>query len=126
MSTTCPPTMPSVPAASAISATTSAMTRESPATIVVVVHRGKVVVDQRVGVDELERARRGQDALGHAAHGLAAGDDEDGPQALAAGHHAVAHGPVDGGRGRGLRRQHAVERLVDEPAALVDIRLEVE
>jgi len=99
---------------------------ESPATIVVVVHRGKIVVDQRVGVDELERARRGQHALGHAAHGLAAGDDEDRAQALAAGHHAVAHRPVDGGRGRRLRRQHAVERLVDEAAALVDICLEVE
>src|SRR3989442_566939 len=99
---------------------------EPAAAIVVVVHRGQVVVDQRIRMDQLERARRGQHALGHAADGLAAGDDENGAQALAARHHAVAHGPVDRRRWRVLRREDTVERLVDEAPAVVDVRLEVE
>ena len=95
MSTTWPPTIPAVPAASVISARTRGndlgrrlaqaevdgdeaervgqervpgedrhrlaedlVAREPPAAVVVVVHGGQVVVDQRVGVDQLEGSRR--------------------------------------------------------------------
>jgi hypothetical protein len=46
--------------------------------VVVVVHGGQVVVDERVGVDQLERARRGDDRLGAAPHPLGPRDDQDG------------------------------------------------
>src|SRR3989442_10850272 len=77
-------------------------------------------------MDQLDWARRGQRAVGDAAEGIEAGEDENGAQALAARHHAVAHGPVDRRRWRVLRREDTVERLVDEAPAVVDVRLEVE
>src|SRR3989442_14730610 len=77
-------------------------------------------------MDQLDWARRGQRAVGDAAEGIEAGEDENGAQALAARHHAVAHGPVDRRRWRVLRREDTGERLVDEAPAVVDVRLEVE
>ena len=59
---------------------------------VVVVHAGQVVVDQAVGLDAFERARRAQDrALRQVEH--AAGlQGEIGPQALAGPERRIAHG----------------------------------
>ena len=75
---------------------------------VVVVERGEIVVDERVGVQHLERGTQFGDSAGQFAaacdhaRGLHA---EDGPQPLAAGEDAVAHRAVDGvgqclGRGK--------------------------
>ena len=74
--------------------------RWPPAAQVIVIHRREVVVDQRVGVNHLERAgrRHGGVARGgcRSAHGLrdalGAGQYQQRPQPLAAGHQAVAHG----------------------------------
>src|SRR5439155_740617 len=97
-----------------------------PTAEVVVVHRGKVVVDQRVGVDTLERTRRRHHALPGAADRLGAGDDEDRAQTLTAREHAVAHRPVDR-RGRHvLRGQRAFEGTIDRGAALRQIAGQIE
>ena len=100
--------------------------RERAAAIVVVVHGGQVIVDQRVRVDQLQRARRLHHLLRAAAHGLRAGDDEDRTQALAPCAHAVVHGAMQRGRCRRLGRQHALERFVDQRPARLHVALEVE
>ena len=87
----------------------------------VVVHRRQIVVDQRVGVNELERAGRRQRqrarALGIRAVGCAdrfgRGERQHRPQPLAAGEQAVAHRLADARRAGRRRRQVAVERRVD-------------
>lgn len=62
---------------------------------VVVVHCRQVVVDQRVGMDQLHRAGRGVGALRRTAEGLAGGVGEQRANPLATVHHAVAHGLVE-------------------------------
>ena len=72
----------------------------------VVVHGRQVVVDERVGVNQLDRAggRQREVARGRV-DGLRGRERQHGPQALAAGEHAVAHRLADerrapGGLGR--------------------------
>ena len=84
---------------------------------VIVVERGQVVVDERVGVEHLQRGAEVGDAggqltaSGHHARGFHA---EDGAQALAAGEDAVAHGAVDGVGQRLGRGQEPFEGCVGE------------
>ena len=69
---------------------------------VVVVERGQVVVDERIGVQHLDRCAEFFDSVGWlwGARNHAGGfDTEHWAQALAAGEDAVAHGLVDRGRG---------------------------
>jgi hypothetical protein len=81
--------------------------RRPPAAEVVVVHRRQVVVDQRIGVDELERARERQGAGRRHARDLAGREREDRADPLAAGEQAVAERLAEL-RARG--RQQATER----------------
>ena len=94
--------------ASVSSASPARIARASPNTLcavrpaapeVVVVHRRQVVVDQRVGVDHLERARGGIDRARRAPTTSAPREAQDRPQPLAAGQDAVAHRAMHG-RGR--------------------------
>ena len=62
-----------------------------PAAQVVVVHRRQVVVDQRVGVHQLERRGRRQQALRLLAERLAGREREDRAHPLAAGEQRVPH-----------------------------------
>ena len=84
---------------------------------VVVVQRGQIVVDQRVGVQHLQRGAERVDACGQLAgsrdhsRGLHA---KNGAQPLSAGEDAVAHGAMDGDRQRLGRWQKAFERGVGE------------
>ena len=57
----------------------------------VVVHGREVVVDERVGVDHLDRGRDRQDLLGIAAERLRGRESQHRPDALAAGQQRVAH-----------------------------------
>ena len=66
---------------------------------VVVVHRRQVVVDQAVGVDQLERGRERQHAV-LVLDRPRRGQREDRADALAAREQAVAHGLLQAGRGR--------------------------
>jgi hypothetical protein len=61
---------------------------------VVVVHGGQIVVDERVRVDQLHRARGRHHVVHVAADRFRSGDHEDRPQPLTAREHAVAHGAV--------------------------------
>jgi hypothetical protein len=57
----------------------------------IVVHRGQIVVDQRIGVDHLDRAGRGNRRLGIATRGLARQQRQKWPQPLAPCQKAVGH-----------------------------------
>ena len=63
-----------------------------------IVHGGKIVMDEGVGMNQLDRARSGQDRLCRHPRHLRPGEHEDGPQPLAAGKHAVAHRLQHSGR----------------------------
>ena len=101
-----------------------------PAAEHVVVHRGQVIVHERVGVNQLEGAREGhrlRTGLVRAERRLADGPDrfrrgkrEQRPQALAAGAHAVAHGVGDERRAGRRRGELAFERILDRRAPRVD------
>ncbi len=90
------------------------------ATEVVIVESGKVVVNERVGVNEFESAGGivgGRDVGVEDAGGFNA---EDGANALAAGEDAVAHGLMDGRRLCGFGGHEAVERGVDSEAVFFE------
>ena len=80
---------------------------------VVVVERGEIVVDERVGVDEFDGAGgivRGRDVRIEDAGGFEAQNWAD---AFSTGEDAVTHGLVNGWRLRRLRGHEAVEGGVD-------------
>ena len=81
---------------------------------VIVVHGREIVVDEGVGVDELERAGRGHDDVDRAADGLGGCDAEDRAKALPPGEHTVAGGPEDHGRLAGLGGKVKLESLIDK------------
>ena len=66
---------------------------------IIVIHAGKVIVNQRVGVDHLHGASRGEDRLQilHST-GFGGGQSQDGSQALAPGKQAVTYSLMDRGR----------------------------
>ena len=90
---------------------------------VVVVEGGKVIVDERVGVNHLDGRAEICCAFGEApgdhARGLHA---EDGAEALAAREGAVAHGAMDGVRLGGRGGQQALQRGVGERSAGLEQR----
>ena len=81
----------------------------------VVVHRRQVVVDQRVGVDQLDRAGDRQEALGLGAERAGGGQREDRAHPLAAGEQRVAHRLLEAG-GRGRRGEAQLARARRRPA----------
>ena len=101
--------------------------RRTAATQVVVVEGGEIVMDQRIGMQHLERgaelfdARR--DATVNHARGFHA---QNGAKALATGKDAMAHRLMDGGRVLRGRREQAFERLVGDDASLFENFLEHE
>jgi hypothetical protein len=66
----------------------------------VVVHTRHVVMNQRISVDQLDRASSAQGRLGVAGHRLAGGQHQQRTQAFASTQHGVAHGFTQTGRGR--------------------------
>jgi len=67
-----------------------------PAAQVIVVEGGKVVMDEGVGVQHLQRRRQFFHTIRIRSYNQPRGfKAEDGPQALAAGKHAVPHGLMD-------------------------------
>ncbi len=88
---------------------------------VVVVHRGQVVVDERVRVHELDGRGGRQEPLRVLAQPLAAGEREHAADPLAAGQQRVAHRLDEGAGARGGRRLGRVlGREVERAQVLVD------
>ena len=82
-------------------------------TQVVVIHGGQVVVDQRVGVDQLDGRRGGVQGVVFCSQGAPRQIDQQRAQALAAHQQAVAHGclqaRLDGGPRLEQRRQGGID-----------------
>ncbi len=99
-----------------------AMTGRSAASQIVVIHRRKIVVDQGIRVNHLQRAGGRQSVFKGAPTGFGREQTEHGPEPLAAGERAISHRlgkprratewVTDGGR------QESVQRLVDPPPRL--------
>ena len=117
------------PARIAIAVAVDDVQRRPAAPQRVVVHGRQVVVDQRVGMDQFDRARGGQRGVARArrrsvrrprrrATASAAASVEQRPQPLAAGEQAVAHrlGRRAAGTAGGLG-QEALERRIDAARA---------
>ena len=96
--------------------------RRSAPPQLVVVHRRQVVVDQRVGVDELDRGRGGQHLDRIHARGARGGEAQHGPDPLAAGEQRVAHRLAEA-RGRGaIGEPQARPGNLDQLAQVVGVR----
>ena len=96
------------------------MVRGLAAAKIVVVQRGKIVMNQRIGVNEFQRATdvHGPVLLdGKHPRGFHA---QDGTDALAAGENAVAHGAMDGSRKRMLRREKLLQGRFHYTAVLLE------
>ncbi|MNY39063.1 hypothetical protein D3C86_1737280 [compost metagenome] len=76
-------------------------------------------MDQALGVDQLHGAGSTHGGLGLAARGLARGEHQHGPQALAARHDAVGHRLPEGLGAPG--REQGRERLLDARGAVVPV-----
>ena len=92
---------------------------------VVVVHGGEVVVDERVGVEELGGAG-GEEGVGlAAATSFGGGEGEDGAQSFTTCEDGIAHGLVDFGRLFEVGGKVAIEVGVDENPLLGEVAFEV-
>ena len=92
---------------------------------IVVVHRGQIVVDERVGVDALDGAGQRQGVRHGAAARLGRREHEGRPHAFAAGEDRVAHRLVNsGGLGRFLGEKF-VEGAIDRDAAHVEVTRQI-
>ena len=96
-----------------------------PAADVVVVHRRQVVVDQRVGVDHLDGRRHRQRQRAIEAAALRRGEGERRAQALAAPERAVADRLGESRQVTGDRREHPIEKGLDQDGGLAQIDLGV-
>ncbi len=90
-----------------------AVARRPPAAKVVVVHRRQVVVDQRIGVDQLERGGERQDRLRRAPDRRGGGKREHRADPLAAGEQRVAHRLLQAGAVRLVGKSHALQVRLD-------------
>jgi hypothetical protein len=88
---------------------------------VVVVHRGQIVVHEGIGVDHLERGRRGQHAVFRSPEGLAGRDRQQRAQSLASAEHRMPHRLDEAPHGLRGAREQLVDRALDVAAALVEI-----
>ena len=91
---------------------------QAPPAQVVVVHGREVVVDQRIGVDQLDGAGGAVHHLGCQADGAGGGVDQGRPDAFARPEGGVAHGRVQPGRLHVRRRQAALEGRLAASLAL--------
>ena len=86
---------------------------------VVVVERGEIVVDERVGVEHLDARAEFVGAIGDGPMDHARGfHDEDRAETLASGEDAVTHGLMDGWRILRAGREQTLESGVGEFAAV--------
>ena len=92
------------------------MVGQFAAPVIVIVHRGKVVVDQRVGVDALDGTGQGIRVGFVAPTSRGRRQAQGGADAFAAGKQGVAHRAMDGG---GFDRRRRQEPIQCEPRLFV-------
>jgi hypothetical protein len=95
------------------SLTEYSMVRRLATSQVVVIHTGKIVVNERVGVNQLQAAGRRKNGVVSAPCKLIGSNRQDGAKALASGEHAVTHGPVNDSRFLVFPREQTIQGLVN-------------
>ena len=101
------------------------MIRRTSAPQIVVIHRGQIVVNQRIGMNAFQRRRRKRDLRARFAEEFGGHQQHDRAQALSARQRAVAHGLVQPRRKRLGRRKRGVQRLRDHPPFFIEIRRDI-
>ena len=92
---------------------------------VIVIQRGQIVMDQRVGMQHFQRGAQLFNPVGKKTRNHASGlHTKYGTEPLAAGEHAVTHRSVDRDRMLGSRREQALQRRVGQRLALLQSLLE--
>jgi hypothetical protein len=102
------------------------MIGEFAAAIIIIIHRGEVVVDKGIGVDALNGARQGHGLSLGTTTGCGGGKAKSGAHAFAAGKQRVAHGLVNRCRTGAGRRQKVVEGAVNGLGALLEEAVQIE
>jgi len=92
---------------------------------VIVVHARKVIVDERVGVHDLDRASKREGVFDFASAGLGGGKGEDGAEAFSAGKNGVAHALMNRFGALGDTGEEFVERVVDEDLLALEVIFEI-
>ncbi len=92
---------------------------------VVVVHAGEVIVDEGVGVHDLDGASGGEGFVDVAPAGFIGGESEDGAESLASGKNGVAHGLVDGLGLRGFAGEELAKSRIDLLLAVLEVGFEI-
>jgi hypothetical protein len=97
------------------------VTRWHAATEIVVVHAGKIIVNERIGMNAFDCASRRECVREVSIAGFGGSKAENRAKALPTGEEAVAHRLMHGGGSSPGRREVAVERPVDDLTALFQI-----
>src|SRR5207245_1296616 len=91
---------------------------ETTAARIVVVEGRQIVVNERIRMNEFERARRMQNGCHIRGENASRFQTQYRPDALASGKNAVAHRLMNRRRRLGFRRQQPLERFLDEQPVL--------
>ena len=89
------------------------MARRSATPEIVIIHAGKIIVHQRIGVDAFDGAGEGECVIDVAATSFRRGQTKNRSQSLASGKKTVSHRLVERGGFRTRFRQVAIQRAVD-------------
>ena len=92
---------------------------------IVIIHAGKIIVYQRIGVDAFDGAGEGECVVDVAATSFSRGETEDRPQSFASGKKTVPHRLMQRGRFRARFRQIPIKRAVDPFLASPKILFEI-
>jgi hypothetical protein len=101
------------------------VTGGTTASEIIVIHTGKIIVHERVGMDAFKRARQWKRIVDPAATSFSRRQTQNRPQTFAAGKQTVAHSSVKR-RGLPIRLgQIAIQRAVDQLLASDEIVFEI-
>ena len=88
---------------------------------VVVIERGQIIVDQRIGMDQLQRGGGGFNSGGRIGDRLRGRYTEDGPDALSAREEAIAHRFMNGFGRRGFRGNQTPQSFLNADLLLDNV-----
>jgi|TARA_B110000914_G_scaffold225429_1_gene246117 hypothetical protein len=92
---------------------------------VIVVHAGEVVVDEGVGVHDLDGAGGGEGVIDLTSTGFGCGERQDGTEAFSTSENGVAHSLMDGFWSDGDAREKLVEGVIDQDLLAFEISFEI-
>jgi len=91
----------------------------------IIIHAGEVIVDEGIGVHDLDRAGGGEGIFSFASTSFGGGEGEDGAEAFATCEDGVAHALMNGFWTDGDAREEFVESVVDEDLLAFEVSFEI-